>query len=134
MAIEQNVARSKAVTELLELGEALCRDGGWDIVSFWELVSIGAANRAGETCSITLFSRKESVKSSVDDLSYDDLMEPTRLTDDDRMLWGKYKDERLGDIPDDYWQWFLKQDWCDNWPDLVEYANVIDKEGGVNDE
>lgn len=28
VTVQQNVARNKAVRELLELGEALCRDGG----------------------------------------------------------------------------------------------------------
>ena len=45
------------------------------------------------------------------------------LTDSDRMPFGKHKDARLGDVPDDYWQWFLRQKWCDQWPKLVEYAN-----------
>jgi hypothetical protein len=26
-------------------------------------------------------------------------------------------------LHDDYWLWFLRQDWCDQWPALVEYAN-----------
>ena len=41
------------------------------------------------------------------------------------MWWGKHGGKRLGDIPDWWWKWFLDQDWCDRWPDLVEYANVI---------
>ena len=49
--------------------------------------------------------------------------ERKELTDDDYMPWGKYKGTRLGEVPDEYFVWFLKQDWCDKWPDLVEYAN-----------
>lgn len=45
------------------------------------------------------------------------------MNDDSKMLFGKYKGIRLGDIPDSYFLWFLKQDWCDEWPELVEYAN-----------
>jgi hypothetical protein len=27
------------------------------------------------------------------------------------------------DVPDEYWKWFLGTEWCDKYPDLVEYAN-----------
>ena len=46
----------------------------------------------------------------------------TKLHDDSKMPFGKHGGERLGDVPDSYWRWFLSQDWCDEWPDLVEYA------------
>ena len=49
----------------------------------------------------------------------------TRLNDDDEMPFGKHKGKRLGDVPDQYWRWFLNQDWCDEWPDLVKYANIL---------
>ena len=48
----------------------------------------------------------------------------TKLTDDSIMPFGKHKGSRLGDVPDSYWRWFLGQDWCDDWPELVEYANL----------
>ena len=48
-----------------------------------------------------------------------------RLNDGDVMPWGKHEGELLSDVPDDYWQFFLRQPWCDNWPDLVQYANTI---------
>ncbi len=48
------------------------------------------------------------------------------MNDDSLMPFGKYKGQRLGDVPDDYWRWFLDQDWCDKWPALVEYANCVD--------
>lgn len=51
----------------------------------------------------------------------------TTLHDDDRMPFGKYKNQRLGAVPDDYWRWFLVQPWCEKYPDLVEYANLIDE-------
>lgn len=47
----------------------------------------------------------------------------SKLHDDSIMPFGKYKGKRLGEVPDSYLLWFLKQDWCDEWPDLVEYAN-----------
>lgn len=51
-----------------------------------------------------------------------------RLRDNSLMPWGKYKGARLGNIPDDYWRWFLSQDWCDEHPSLVEYANLCFEE------
>ena len=53
-------------------------------------------------------------------------MEPTVLTDDSIMPFGKYKGQKLGEVPDSYLRWFLGQDWCDQWPELLEYANLID--------
>lgn len=55
---------------------------------------------------------------------------PKPLNDDYIMKWGKHKDERLGDIPDSYWLWFLEQDWCDKYPKLVAYANLCVEEDG----
>ena len=46
--------------------------------------------------------------------------------DDTKMPFGKHKGERLGDVPDSYLRWFLNQDWCNDWPDLVEYAKAMD--------
>jgi uncharacterized protein (DUF3820 family) len=43
------------------------------------------------------------------------------------MPFGKYKGQRLGEVPDSHWRWFLAQEWCDEWPKLVEYANLIDE-------
>jgi len=51
--------------------------------------------------------------------------DPSRLTDDSRMPFGKYKGRRLGEVPDDYWRWFVAQDWCDEYPELVEYGNLV---------
>ena len=50
----------------------------------------------------------------------------TRLSDDDRMPFGVHEGIRLGDVPDVYWRWFLGWDRRDGWPDLVEYANLVD--------
>lgn len=50
---------------------------------------------------------------------------PPRCTDDTVMTWGHHKGDKLRDIPDDYWIWFLKQSWCDNYPHHVRYANTI---------
>jgi uncharacterized protein (DUF3820 family) len=40
------------------------------------------------------------------------------------MPFGKHKGKPLGKIPSQYWEWFLDQDWCDEYPDLVQYANL----------
>lgn len=51
--------------------------------------------------------------------------DPNALTDESLMPIGIHKGKRLGDIPDDYWEWFLKQDWCDKYPAIVQYANNV---------
>lgn len=56
------------------------------------------------------------------------MSERIKCSDDDIMIWGKYKDKRLGDIPSDYWVWFLDQPWRNKWPDLVKYAELCEEE------
>ncbi len=46
-----------------------------------------------------------------------------QLHDESLMPFGKYVRRPLGKIPNEYWLWFLNQDWCDEWPELVKYAN-----------
>ena len=53
------------------------------------------------------------------------MSEPIKLNDDNLMPFGKYRGQKLGTIPDNYFRWFLSQSWCDEWPDLVTYANQI---------
>jgi len=52
-----------------------------------------------------------------------------KLHDDSIMPFGKWKGTKLGKVPDSYWRWFLDQDWCNEWPDLVDYANCVDDGG-----
>lgn len=42
--------------------------------------------------------------------------------DDDIMPWGKYKGDNLSEVPDDYWRWFVGQEWAHEWPGLFDYA------------
>lgn len=49
----------------------------------------------------------------------------SKLDDDSPMPFGKHRGQRLGDVPDAYLRWFLNQSWCDEWPDLVTYANHV---------
>lgn len=51
--------------------------------------------------------------------------DPNALNDNDVMPWGRHSGTPLGKIPDDYWKWFLDQSWCDEYPELVDYANAI---------
>lgn len=52
--------------------------------------------------------------------------DPEALNDDNKMPFGKHKNERLGDIPDHYWRWFREQDWANSWPKLLAYARLVD--------
>ena len=49
------------------------------------------------------------------------------LHDDSVMPFGKWKGQKLGKVPDHYWLWFLKQDWSVEWPELVEYARIVEE-------
>ena len=51
-----------------------------------------------------------------------------RLDDDTRMPFGANQGKRLGEIPDSYWRWFQMQEWADQWPDLLEYAKLVEEE------
>lgn len=51
-----------------------------------------------------------------------------KLNDDDVMPFGKYKGQRLGEIEDSYFLWFLKQEWSSKFPDLVEYAQLVEED------
>ena len=52
----------------------------------------------------------------------------TKLHDDDLMPFGKWHGQRLGDVPDHYWKWFVQQDWADQYPELLEYAKLVENE------
>lgn len=54
--------------------------------------------------------------------------EPTELHDDSIMPFGNYKGQRLGDVPDSYWRWFLNQEWAEQYTDLLEYAKLVEDE------
>lgn len=45
--------------------------------------------------------------------------------DDTPMPFGKHKDSKLGDVPDDYLDWCYKQDWIEKWPKLVDYIERV---------
>lgn len=51
-----------------------------------------------------------------------------KLSDTDKMPFGHFKDQELGEIPDWYWLWFLKQTWSNKHPDLVTYAKACEED------
>lgn len=55
----------------------------------------------------------------------DTASDPLLLT----MVFGKYKGRPLVEVPINYWEWFLKQDWAAAWPGYVQYAKKF-LEGG----
>ena len=115
--IAQRKATAATVLEYLELGESLCREGGCDPRRFWLAVRVAADDRGGLTEEVKQPWKPKRVRGGV-----------VRLTDDDWMPFGKHRYELLRDVPDSYFRWFLEQDWCDEWPSLVEYANVMERE------
>lgn len=49
-----------------------------------------------------------------------------QLGDDDPMPFGKWKGERLGDIPNSYFRWLREQDWLNQHHALAKYVNERD--------
>ena len=44
------------------------------------------------------------------------------LTDESPMPFGKYKGEKLGEVPSSYLLWFFEQKWASDWPELYDYV------------
>jgi hypothetical protein len=44
------------------------------------------------------------------------------LTDCDPFPFGKYKGQRMEDVPASYLDWFDGQPWADSWPEVREYV------------
>jgi len=44
-----------------------------------------------------------------------------KLTDEDLMPFGKYKNERMIDVPSSYLDWLDGQDWISKWPGVKNY-------------
>lgn len=49
------------------------------------------------------------------------------LSGEDRMPFGKHKDERLEDVPEKYLAWLQAQDWLEEkFPALAAYLETLD--------
>jgi hypothetical protein len=44
------------------------------------------------------------------------------LQDDSEFPFGKWKGNQMQNVPNDFYTWFLKQDWSSRWPAVVTYA------------
>ena len=54
------------------------------------------------------------------------------LTDKDPFPFGKYRDQRMIDVPASYLDWASGQDWLDKWPDVKKY--IADNRAVINKE
>ena len=128
MSIESNIAARNLATEFVDMGVEFAAEQGLVDESFrhfWGCVIEFSVNLVDEKvlcsdCNAEAISRDDKVRT----VKETKVSEPV-ISDEDIFPWGKYKGRTFGDVPDDYFQWFLSQDWCDNWPDIVEYANLI---------
>jgi len=122
MPIARNIQIHNLSNDLMDLGMDMCKENGLnpeEYKRFWGLVVESAKQLVGTPKT----EKKEKKKSKPPSRP------SQRLNDNDRMPWGKHEGENLGDVPRDYWRWFLSQDWCDKWPDLVEYASLSVEDG-----
>jgi len=46
-----------------------------------------------------------------------------KLTDESLFPFGKYKGEKMYDVPATYLDWLMGQEWIDKWSDVVNYIN-----------
>ena len=44
------------------------------------------------------------------------------------MPFGKWRGVPMGDVPDSFFEWFLKQSWASSWPTVVRYARKLVEE------
>jgi hypothetical protein len=44
------------------------------------------------------------------------------MDDSSLMTIGKHKGKPLKAVPDQYWQWFVTQEWAEHWDLLLRYA------------
>jgi len=55
-----------------------------------------------------------------------------KLTDESLFPFGKYKGEKMWDVPATYLDWLMSTSWIDKWPDVVGYIGdnraIIDRE------
>jgi len=131
MSLESNVAASKAAKELMDLGLDLARETGLNpeqIRRYWSSVAQMAAELVGDDLLCARCKAGMLRELTPDGKRWRPAEDRgRRLNDDDRMPFGRYKDQRLGDVPDDYFRWLLRQDWIEDWEDLKEYAEVVER-------
>lgn len=116
-----NVTARQAADTLIEMGISLAREEGLDSKhrrNFWRHVMESARELIGEELP------KAKGQRSITDYQTDGSDEVERLTEDDPMPWGAFKDFRLGDIPDEYLDWLGRQPWIEEWPQLLAYIDV----------
>jgi len=128
-SIAENVTATRAAKELMDLGLDLARETGLSVEQvrrYWSSVAEMAAQIVGDDLLCARCKAGMLRELTPDGRWRKSEDRGKRLTDDDRMPWGKYKDERLGDIPDSYFKWLLRQEWIDDFEDLKEYAEVVE--------
>jgi hypothetical protein len=118
MPIKDNIKARKAAQELMDMGITLAKENDLPpehVRIYWQHIVDSSLKLIGEKQKPPNENSKKPnrVKSS------------KRLQDDDLMFFGKHKGEKLIDVPEDYLKWLANQDWIDQYPDLVEYLNVM---------
>jgi hypothetical protein len=132
MGIKENIETRKAANEFVDLGIDFAKEAGCGLDEqrfFWRCVIDLSAKLIGEPINCAKCRGRINDELGIvyakpkDPLAR--AMDQNRLNDNCLMEFGKHKGKKLAEIPDHYFKWFLKQDWCDQWPELVEYANVV---------
>lgn len=54
------------------------------------------------------------------------------MSDNLIMKFGKYKGRDMDNVPADYLDWLIGQDWIDNWPDVMQY--ITDHKASIHTE
>ena len=117
MSIEQNILVRETVNELVEFGIEFARDNGVDaahVRQFW----CRFREVAGD-----LIDEQDPIWPSPADVAATKPREFRAFDDDDPFPFGRPRDDGLTmcEVPEDYEDWFMRQDWRDKWPAVVEY-------------
>lgn len=117
MAIEDNIRNRKTAEDVIDLGVSLAKDAGIpadQIRDFW--------CRVREVIG-DLINEHDPIAPLPVDVAETRLRTFRAFDDDDLFPFGRPREEGLtmSEVPEDYRDWFMRQQWRDEWPAVVEY-------------
>ena len=147
MSLKENIETRKLATKFVDEGiEWAVHEGvvAENMGNFWHNVMLLASNMTGrhvrchdcgkkalgrgiktERVETTVHAQKKQPKKYRRQNNPDRvkrLAKYAQFTDRSTMPFGKHKGSPVGNVPAGYWQWFIDQEFADEWLDVKEYA------------